>query len=77
MNMMIMPTPERVSKRIKFRLDELQLTITGGAKACGLSQPSFEGYVYGANMPGGLALAALAHGLKCSVDWLLLGETRA
>lgn len=67
------PTPARMAERIAYQMEALDLTVPKAARACNLSQASFETYRYGQNMPGALALAALAWGLDCSADWLLFG----
>jgi hypothetical protein len=74
---MIVPTPAKLAARIAFRMKELELSNSKAAAACNLSQASFETYLYGQHLPGALALASMSHGLRCSADWLLFGETRA
>lgn len=68
------PTPEEVGKRIRIQVERYNFTVPKAAMACNLSQATFEGYLYGKNMPGGVALTGLARGLRCSADWLLTGE---
>jgi hypothetical protein len=67
------PTPALIAKRVEYRMQVMGLTVAKAAHACNLSQASFETYRYGQNLPGALALAALAWGLDCSADWLLFG----
>ncbi|OYU38633.1 MAG: hypothetical protein CFE33_15190 [Pseudorhodobacter sp. PARRP1] len=68
------PTPEEVGKRIRIQVERYNYTVPKAAMACNLSQATFEAYLYGKNMPGGVALTGLARGLRCSADWLLTGE---
>jgi hypothetical protein len=72
-----MLTAARLAARISFRVKELELTNAKAAAACNLQPATFDTYIYGQNLPGSLALAAIAQGLRCSADWLLFGETRA
>ena len=65
------PTAERMGKRIRIKVEALSLTVPKAASACNLSQATFETYLYGKNMPGPVALVGLAHGLRCTADWLL------
>ena len=69
----IAPSPKQIGARIRIQLERHDLTVPKAAAACGLSQPSFETYLYGKNSPGASALAGLAHGLRCSADYLLFG----
>lgn len=72
-----MLTAAKLSARISFRVAELELTKAKAAAACNLQPSAFDTYFYGQNLPGSLALASLAQGLRVSADWLLFGETRA
>lgn len=72
----ITPTPDGVARRIRLQIKRHNLTTPQAAVLCDLSVRSLEKYVYGKSLPGAVALAALAHGLDCSTDWLLTGETR-
>lgn len=69
-----LPTPDRMARRIRIQLERFNMTVPKAALACNLSQATFETYLYGKNMPGAVALASLAKGLRCSADWLLGGE---
>jgi transcriptional regulator with XRE-family HTH domain len=71
------PTPDGIARRIRLQVERYNLSVPKAALACNLSQASFETYLYGKNMPGALALASLANGLRCPVGWLLTGEFRA
>lgn len=71
------PTPQEVGKRIRVQVERYDFTVPKAAVACNLSQATFETYLYGKNMPGGVALTGLARGLRCSADWLLTGEASA
>lgn len=71
------PTPQDIARRIKIKVEHHNLTVPKAALACNLSQATFETYLYGKNMPGAVALAGLAHGLRCTADWLLRGEAGA
>lgn len=69
-----LPTPDRMARRIRLQVERHNFTVPKAALACNLSQATFETYLYGKNMPGAVALASLAKGLRCSADWLLGGE---
>lgn len=71
------PTPDAVASRIRIQVERFKLTVPKAALACNLSQATFETYLCGKSMPGGVALSSLAKGLRCSVDWLLTGEAAA
>lgn len=60
-----------LSRRMKIRMFELDLTMRDLAKKCGVNERSIGGYVAMHNMMGADTLAAIADGLECSADWLL------
>ena len=68
------PTAAQVAKRIRLQVERHNLTIAKAAKDCGISNASFEDYLYAKSLPGAVALAGLAKGLRCPVGWLLTGE---
>ena len=68
------PTAERIAKRIRIKVEALNMTVPKAAAACNLSQATFESYLYGKSMPGPVSLVGLSHGLRCSADWLLCRE---
>lgn len=69
-----MPTPGGVARRIRIQVERHGLTVARASALCGLSQASFETYLYGKSLPGAEALAHLANGLRCTADWLLFGR---
>ena len=71
------PSAAGIGKRVRIQIERLNLTVPKAALACNLSQASFETYLYGKNMPGALAISALAKGLRCSTDWLLSGKRQS
>ena len=71
------PCPAGIARRIRLQVERHNLSVPKAALACNLSQASFETYLYGKNMPGAVALASLANGLRCTADWLLFGEPQA
>lgn len=67
-------TPQAFAARIRLLLQIRNLTVPAAARACQMPQPTFEMYLYAKSLPGAEALANLAKGLVCTVDWLLFGE---
>lgn len=67
-------TPARDGARIRIQMERHNMTVPKAALASNLSQASFEIYLYGRSVPGAIALAGLAKGLRCTADWLLNGE---
>lgn len=61
----------QLSRRMKLRMFELDLTMRDLAKKCGVNERNIGGYVAMRNMMGADTLAAIAEGLECSADWLL------
>ena len=70
-------TSKDLAGRIRLVMQLRKLTVAGAAECCGMPQPTLETYLYGQHLPGAQALADLATGLNCSVDWLLLGTVPA
>lgn len=68
------PTAAQIAKRIRLQVERHNLTIAKASETCGISNATFEDYLYARHMPGSVALAALAKGLCCPVGWLLTGE---
>ncbi|WP_054007861.1 transcriptional regulator [Cypionkella psychrotolerans] len=71
------PTAKGVSRRIRLQVERHGLTVAAAASSCELSKCSFEDYLYGKTMPGGVALLSLATGLRCSFSWLATGAGKA
>lgn len=71
------PTGEDMGRRIRIQVERHNLTVKKAAYDCNLSQATFETYLYGKSMPGSVALASLARGLRCTSDWLLTGKETA
>lgn len=64
-------TKTNISRRMKVRLFELDMTIRELSEKSGVPAPSIGSYVAMRNMMSADALAAIAEGLECSADWLL------
>lgn len=67
-------TPTHVAARIRHQMEQHKMTVPKAAFASNLSQATFETYLYGRSLPGAVALAGLAKGLRCTADYLLNGE---
>ncbi len=68
---MVERTKTNISRRMKVRLFELDMTIRELSRKSGVPAPSIGAYVAMRNMMSADALAAIAEGLECSADWLL------
>lgn len=61
----------QLSRRMKVRMFELDLTMSGLSRKCGVPVANIWRYVSRERMMSAYALAAIADGLECSTDWLL------
>lgn len=61
----------QLSRRMKVRMFELDLTMRGLSRKCGVPAANIGAYVSRKTMMSADALAAIADGLECSADWLL------
>ncbi len=59
--------------RVKFQRNEVELGQVQLAKKVGVSKTTIQNYESGI-IPKGKYLAKLSRVLKCSIDWLLIGE---
>lgn len=61
----------QLSRRMKVRMFELDLTVSDLSGKSGVSVSSISEYISRGKMMSAGALAAIADGLECSADWLL------
>ena len=61
----------QLSRRMKVRMFELDLTMRDLSGKSGVSVSSISAYISREKMMSAGALAAIADGLECSADWLL------
>lgn len=61
----------QLSRRMKVRMFELDMTMRDLSGKSGVSASSISEYISRGKMMSAGALAAIADGLECSADWLL------
>ncbi|MDE6233071.1 MAG: helix-turn-helix domain-containing protein [Lachnospiraceae bacterium] len=64
-----------IGQRIKERRKEMHITQAQIQQSCGISSGNLSGIETGRYLPSAIALIELARILKCSVDWILTGES--
>lgn len=67
---------ESTGERIKRRRKELNLTQNQLKQLTGISSGNMSEFEHGKILPSATALISLSSALKCSIDWLLTGNSQ-